>query len=75
MAAVMGGRLRSEGADTMFYGLQLGGGAEVKLTRQWSLRAEYTYTDFRRETVGPAGITTSVDPSHHAVQAAITYRF
>ena len=62
-------------ADDIFLGLQVGGGAEVKLTEQWSLRAEYTYTNFGKEQVGPVGFSANVDPSVHAVQAGIVYRF
>ena len=62
-------------SDRVLLGLQVGGGAEVKLTEQWSLRAEYTYTNFGREQIGPSGFSNSFDPSAHAVQAGIVYRF
>jgi outer membrane immunogenic protein len=56
-----GGVLGGAKTDDIFLGLQVGGGAEVKLTEQWSLRAEYTSNSF--------------DPSIHAIQAGIVYRF
>jgi outer membrane immunogenic protein len=69
--AVLGGGK----ADELFLGLQVGGGAEVKLTEQWSLRAEYTYTNFAKEQAGSVGSSNNFDPSIHAIQAGIVYRF
>jgi outer membrane immunogenic protein len=58
-----------------FFGAQVGGGAEVKLTEQWSLRLDYTYNALAKERLGPVGFTNNYDPSFHAVQAGITFRF
>ena len=62
-------------SEQIFLGLQVGGGAEMKLTEQWSLRVDYTYTNFGRDQIGPVGYSNGYDPSVHALQAAITYRF
>lgn len=61
--------------NEIFWGAQFGLGAELKLTPQWSLRVDYTYSDFEKKQVGAPGYTNSYDPSFHAIQTGITYRF
>lgn len=68
--------------DKTRHGYAVGGGAEFNLTGNWSLRGEYLFMDFGRETfnhsVGNKGGTpdkTSSDLSMHAVRAVLTRRF
>jgi outer membrane immunogenic protein len=60
-------------------GWTVGGGIEYAIDNNWSVRAEYRYTDYGRVTDGP--LTATVDPfiQHHItdnrVQAGFSYKF
>lgn len=67
-----GGGSKSE----VFSGLQYGGGAEVALNSEWSLRLDYLYTDLDAETViYPGGTVASFDPDLHQFRGGLLYRF
>lgn len=62
------------GSET-FVGLQVGGGAEVQLSRNWNARFDYLYTDFSSETLSyPLG-SIKFDPDVHQLRGALVYRF
>ena len=58
-------------------GWTVGGGLEYAITNNWSIRAEYRYTDYGRVTDSPAGLALPV--VHHEtdnrVQAGFSYKF
>lgn len=56
-------------------GWTVGGGLEVKLDRNWSLKAEYLYVDLGHITVAsPAPLRVEFDELH-IVRAGINYKF
>jgi outer membrane immunogenic protein len=60
-------------------GYTVGGGVEYAITNNWSLRAEYRYTDFGHYTDVPASLGGGVAVRHHEtdnrVQAGFSYKF
>ncbi len=61
-------------------GWTVGGGLEYAVTNNWSIRAEYRYSDFGRFNDFPFGILASVPEARHhltenQVQAGISYKF
>jgi len=60
-----------------FHGIFWGGGVESQFVGGWSLRAEYRYTNFGRESVFniPAVIDIGLEPSMHTAHLALTYKF
>lgn len=66
-------------------GWTAGAGVEYALWSNWSVRAEYRYTNFGDQTIGFAGTTVATgntstyswnaDQTEHAVRAGLTYRF
>lgn len=65
------------------WGYQIGAGLEHALTDTWSLRAEYTYFDFGKETISGTGGGTSAgihydvkaDLDVHALRLGLNYKF
>jgi outer membrane immunogenic protein len=58
-------------------GWTIGGGVEYKLTEQWSLRLEYLYQDFGRDTffnIAP-GVPEGIRTDANIVRAAIVWNF
>lgn len=63
------------GSET-FTGIQYGGGAEVELSQNWSLRLDYIYTDLDSETITyPGGNTVTYDPDVHQARAGLIFKF
>ncbi|XSG81279.1 MAG: outer membrane protein [Methyloligella sp. ZOD6] len=60
------------GAD---FGWNVGGGAEVALTQDWSFRFDYQYTDFGSETVSYPGGNVKFDNSTNTYRGSLSYRF
>jgi outer membrane immunogenic protein len=60
-----------------FKGYFLGAGVESHMVGNWSLRAEYRFTRFDRETVfSVPGLTDlGLEPSMHTARLALTYKF
>jgi opacity protein-like surface antigen len=44
--------------DTTRTGYTLGGGLEVKVSKKWSVKGEYLFADFGRETITSNDLTT-----------------
>ncbi len=72
------------GGITPFYsgstgrvGWTVGGGVEYALTNNWSVRAEYRYSDFGHDTtyIAPAATTVSNHVTEHAVRVGFSYKF
>lgn len=63
-------------ASEVFSGIQYGGGAEMALNPDWSLRLDYLYTDLDAETVAYSGGTTATyDPDIHQFRGGLLLRF
>ncbi|MFD0986702.1 outer membrane protein [Methyloligella solikamskensis] len=60
------------GAD---FGWNIGGGAEVALTQDWSFRFDYQYTDFGSETISYPGGDVKFDNSTNTYRGSISYHF
>jgi len=60
------------GAD---FGWNVGGGAEVALTQDWSFRFDYQYTDFGSETISYPGGDVKFDNSTNTYRGSVSYRF
>ncbi len=54
-------------------GFHIGGGLEAALNENWTVRAEYRFTQFDRESF--AGGLVNVEPSMHAGQIGVAYNF
>jgi outer membrane immunogenic protein len=66
--------------STTRVGWTVGGGLEYALTNNWSIRAEYRYSDFGSWSTNPAGVyLTPVTVNRHftqnQVQGGLTYHF
>jgi opacity protein-like surface antigen len=61
------------------WGYTIGAGVERQLSRQWSIRLEYQYTDFREELALPDGGGPGPGWTHdidlHAVKAGLNFHF
>jgi outer membrane immunogenic protein len=70
-----------EGISKTRTGWTVGGGLEYAVTNNWSIRAEYRYSDFGRSPDFPFSATTlgTVSFTHHLtesqVQAGVSYKF
>ncbi len=60
------------GAD---FGWNVGGGAEVALTQDWSFRFDYQYTDFGSETVSYPGGNVKFENTTNTYRGSLSYRF
>lgn len=58
-----------------FSGFQLGGGAELKLDHNWSVRVEYIYTGLGAEQIDHAGLVNTYEPDLHTVRAGLSFKF
>lgn len=67
--------LASASTNTTTLGWQVGVGAEMKLTEQWSLRLDYLYTDLGKTNVVTPGLSHSYSPDVQTIQLGLTYRF
>ena len=56
-------------------GWQVGVGAEMKLTEQWSMRLDYLYTDIGNTKVVGPGLSNTYAPDVQTLQLGLTYRF
>lgn len=63
------------GNDETFFGYQVGGGAEVALSQNWTARFDYTFTDLDSEAIDYPGGTLDYDPDLHTVKGSLLYRF
>jgi outer membrane immunogenic protein len=63
----------SAGQDNLHTGWAAGGGMEVGLTRNWSVKAEYLYIDLGSETYGLTG--TSNGLTSNLMRFGVNYRF
>jgi len=62
-------------SDTLT-GYQVGGGAELALAPQWTLRAEYLYTDLPSTTINHGGgLTNTYDSDFHMVRGGLALKF
>jgi outer membrane immunogenic protein len=61
------------------WGYTVGAGLEHRIARQWSIRLEYQYTDFREELALPDGGGPGPGWTHeidlHAVKAGVNFHF
>jgi outer membrane immunogenic protein len=67
--------LVSASSSTTSLGWQVGVGAELKLTEQWSVRLDYLYTDLDNTDVITPGMSHSFSPDVQTIQLGLTYRF
>jgi outer membrane immunogenic protein len=60
-----------------FKGYFVGGGVESQFVGDWSLRAEYRFSQFDRESVFniPGVVDIGLEPSMHTARLALTYKF
>ena len=63
------------GTSETFSGYQVGAGTELKFADPWTLRLEYSYTDFGSETISLGGLTNRFEPGYHAVRAGVSFQF
>lgn len=62
-------------ASDVFFGYQVGGGAELAVTPNSSLRLEYVYTDLDSASLSHAGLSNTYDPEFHTVRAGFAFKF
>lgn len=57
-------------------GYTVGGGVEYAISNNWSLRAEYRYTDFGSYSdIGPTGVSINKRDTDNRVEAGFSYKF
>lgn len=59
----------------VFWGYQIGAGAEWMMSNNVALRLEYIYTDLERASVTHSGLTSTYDPDFHTVRAGVSFKF
>ncbi len=71
------GLLASTSFDTGRVGWTVGGGVEYAITNNWSIRAEYRYTDYGRYSQVPfaGGFVVNNHEYDNKVQAGFSYKF
>ncbi|MBY0531575.1 MAG: outer membrane beta-barrel protein [Xanthobacteraceae bacterium] len=57
-----------------FKGWTAGAGVEYALSQRWSVRAEYLYADFGKNSVNLLGDITELEPSFSLVRVGLNYR-
>lgn len=62
-------------ASEMFYGYQVGGGAEMMLSEHSTLRIEYVFTDLEAENLNQGGLNNTYNPDFHTVRAGYAFKF
>jgi outer membrane immunogenic protein len=73
--------IREGGNDTVLPGWTVGAGAEYALTSNWSVKAEYLYTQLQNSNpqywviTWPTTIPVSTSTSEHIVRLGVNYRF
>ena len=66
-----GGPKRSE----TYFGYQVGAGAELMFTPQWTLRLEYIYTDLGNERTDFPLAAQTIDHDFHTIRAGLSLKF
>lgn len=66
-----GGAQRSE----TYFGYQVGAGAELMFTPQWTLRLEYIYTDLGNERTDFPLAAQTIDHEFHTLRAGLSLKF
>ncbi|MGA9443472.1 MAG: outer membrane beta-barrel protein [Methyloceanibacter sp.] len=61
--------------DTTFTGWSVGAGAEYAYDKDWSLRFDYQFTDFGKETITYQGGKQTFDPDSNSLRGSLIYRF
>jgi outer membrane immunogenic protein len=61
--------------DATFFGWNVGGGAEVAISQNWSARFDYQFTDFDSESVSYPGGDLKYDPDMSTYRGSLIYRF
>lgn len=79
-AAFGGGNVIGVGGDKTMLGYTVGGGIEHALSQNLSLKLEYQYLDFGKETFAGTDINgdsyaSKVDVDMHTVRAGVNYKF
>ncbi|WP_280953003.1 outer membrane protein [Mangrovicella endophytica] len=67
-----------EDFDDTYVGYTVGGGLEIGITQDWSIKAEYAYVDLGSETADAGELDpgeTDVDIDFHTVKFGVNYRF
>jgi outer membrane immunogenic protein len=72
-AASAGGAFASFSRDDFFNGWTIGSGIETMLSRGWSAKLEYRFTQFESRNL--PGSTFTVQPFEHAIRAGLSYKF
>jgi outer membrane immunogenic protein len=72
---VSGAGLGSSSSSNTHVGFVAGAGAEMKLARNWSGRAELLYYGLGSETYSIVGTTTKLDLDTTVLRAGLTYHF
>jgi outer membrane immunogenic protein len=57
------------------WGYAVGGGVEHAFDESWSLKAEYLYASFGKESLSDNGETTKATPDFHLLRVGVNYRF
>lgn len=65
----------SSAQSETFFGYQVGGGGELAISPNLTLRAEYIFTDLGSERVTQAGLINNFDPDFHTVRAGLAFKF
>ncbi len=58
-----------------FFGFTVGGGVEAKITENWSLRAEYLYGNYGRETLNLGAVPVRADFETHNFRVGFAWHF
>ncbi len=61
--------------DGTFFGWNVGGGAEVAFSQNWSARFDYQFTDFDSNSVSYPGGKTKYDPDLSTYRGSFIYHF
>jgi outer membrane immunogenic protein len=61
--------------DGTFFGWNVGGGAEVAFSRNWSARFDYQFTDFDTDSVSYPGGDVKYDPDVSTYRGSFIYHF
>ncbi len=56
-------------------GYQIGTGAEMLLSRNWTMRLEYLYTDLGKDAINAGGSVNRFDTDFHTVRAGVSFKF